>query len=199
MSAIVIRLATVMGGCGALAALETLLTKRFAEHLPLLAPTSKGLAVPRLYGLVLLNAVGSAFVLFALGMKVGMSRSGFVEKAKKDGDEHAEARFSYPKVYAEGFGKLANDFNCVQRGHQQALETYPQILVCSLIGGLRHPVLACIGQTAWMVARWKWAAGYATGDPKARYGSKWAFHIWTSMLLQFSLAASTGVQLLLDV
>merc|ERR1740121_649073 len=117
----------------------------------------------------------------------------------KEGDTEAEKRFSYPKMYAEGFDKAANDFNCVQRGHQQALETYPAVLACTLIGGLKHPVLASIGQTVWMVARWKWAAGYASGDPQKRYAGKWSFHIWTTMCLQFTLAASTGVQMLLNI
>merc|ERR1712032_1638732 len=145
------------------------------------------------------NTALSGFLLFILGMKVGMARKNFVEKAKKDGDEHAEERFSYPKMYAEGFGKLASDFNCVQRGHQQALETYPSIVACSLVAGLKHPILTSLGQVVWMVARFQWARGYASGDPKERYTSKWSFHIWTTMFLQYTLAASTGVQFLLDL
>merc|ERR1719324_1609525 len=102
------------------------------------------MGVPRLYGAVVLNTALSGFLLFVLGMKVGKARKDFIEKAKKDGDEHAEERFSYPKMYAEGFSQLSKEFNCVQRGHQQALETYPQILVCSLVGGIRHPILTSI-------------------------------------------------------
>merc|ERR1712216_756705 len=94
--------------------------------LPLLGAEATSISVPRLYGVVVLNAVASSFVLVVLGMKVGMSRQKFVEKAKKDGDELAEERFMYPKMYAEGFGKLAKDFNRLQRGHQQALESFPQ-------------------------------------------------------------------------
>ncbi len=46
------------------------------------------LAVPRLYGLVILiNFVASSFVLVYLGFNVGSARSKFVEEAKKKGDD----------------------------------------------------------------------------------------------------------------
>merc|ERR1712157_239755 len=141
------------------------------------------LQIPRLYGLVvLINLIGSFFVMFRLGMSVGMARSRFIEKAKKNGDKDAEARFSYPKIYAEGFSKEANDFNCVQRGHQQALETYPTFLILSTIGGLAHPITTSMAGLLWGIARLKWAAGYASGDPSKRYGSMWGMQIWTSVL-----------------
>mmetsp|Transcript_146556 Transcript_146556/g.408298 ORF Transcript_146556/g.408298 Transcript_146556/m.408298 type:complete len:198 (-) Transcript_146556:181-774(-) len=189
-----LRIGGLMGGAAGLGALEVLLTRRLGG--PALRAAA-ALEVPRLYGLVVVNSAVSGLVVFFLGLKVGMSRKGFVEKAKKDGDEHAEERFSYPKMYAEGFSKLANDFNCVQRAHQQTLETYPQVLACSLLAGLKHPIVTSIGQVVWMIARLQWAKGYSSGDPAKRYDSKWSFHIWTSFLLQMSLAASTGVQIVL--
>mmetsp|Transcript_15364 Transcript_15364/g.29730 ORF Transcript_15364/g.29730 Transcript_15364/m.29730 type:complete len:200 (-) Transcript_15364:73-672(-) len=196
MSSVAIKLGGILAGCGGLAALEVVLTRRYSHTVGLLQPTTMSLAVPRLYGSVLLNAVGSAFVMLALSLKVGTSRKSFIEKAKKDGDENAEERFGYPKVYAEGFGKLAKEFNCIQRGHQHAMETYPQMLVCSLVGGLKHPILTSMAQLAWMIARFKFAGGYASGDPQKRMSSKWAGHIWTSLFLVQTLAASTGVQVL---
>lgn len=181
----------MMGMFGGMAALESYIIKRASKSFPLLAETSV-IQIPRLYGLVILNAVGSTFVMLYLGMKVGMSRKDFIEKAKKEGDEHAEERFSYPKMYAEGFDNLSKEFNCIQRGHQQALETYPQVLACSLIGGIRHPILTSIGQVVWAIARLEWAKGYAKGDPSKRYETKWGFHIWTSMLVMVTTASSTG-------
>uniref|UniRef100_A0A7S1FAW8 Glutathione transferase n=1 Tax=Noctiluca scintillans TaxID=2966 RepID=A0A7S1FAW8_NOCSC len=196
MAGIGLRLGGMLASCAGLAALERSLLKRLAVDFPILTQTT-ALAVPRLYGFVLLNAVASGFMMFFLGMKVGLSRKTFIEKAKEAGDEEAEERFSYPKVYAEGFSESAKHFNCVQRGHQQALETYPQVLAFSLIGGLAHPVLTSLGQVVWMIARWKWAQGYASGDPLKRYSSsKWSFHIWTSLILQMVLAGSTAVQVL---
>merc|ERR1712154_389314 len=96
------------GGMGALAAAEIFLTKKYASRSPAFAPVTT-LALPRLYGMVLANTVAGAFVMFFLGLKVGMCRKDFQEKAKKEGDENAEERYGSPKMYAEGFDKLAKD------------------------------------------------------------------------------------------
>ena len=47
----------------------------------------------------------------------------------------------------------AKTFNCIQRGHQQALETYTSFVVLSLIGGLKFPVLSAMSGLVWGVAR----------------------------------------------
>jgi len=171
-------------------------------------------------GVILVNGVTSSFVVIGLGFMVGkvghscslalaekttaaqlktrQARGACREKALKDGDADAEARFSYPKLYAEGFSEEAKNFNCVQRGHQQALETYTQFVALSLIGGIRHPVLVTAAGLLWCYARVKWAQGYATGDPGKRYtNSKLAWHIWTTLIFVAAAAASTGIQLLL--
>jgi len=149
-------------------------------------------------GVILVNGVTSSFVVIGLGFMVGKARGACREKALKDGDADAEARFSYPKLYAEGFSEEAKNFNCVQRGHQQALETYTQFVALSLIGGIRHPVLVTAAGLLWCYARVKWAQGYATGDPGKRYtNSKLAWHIWTTLIFVAAAAASTGIQLLL--
>jgi hypothetical protein len=44
------------------------------------------------------------------------------------GEKDAEARYSLPNLYVEGGTKWAKAFNCVQRSHQQAFETLPQLL-----------------------------------------------------------------------
>ena len=94
-------------------------------------------------------------------------------QALKDGDADAEARFSYPKMYAEGFSEHATSFNCIQRGHQQALESYPMFLALSMVGGIQYPLTCAAGGALWNYARFKWAEGYATGDPSQRY-SHWS-------------------------
>lgn len=148
--------------------------------------------LPRAYaGVVLVNVIGSSLALVVLGGKVAGARKQFIEKAKKDGDAEAEARFSYPKLYAEGFSDSAKKFNCVQRGHQQALETYTQFVMLSLVAGIKYPAAATLGGLLWIVARFAWAAGYATGEPSKRYDSIVGFGIWTSLLIQLAGAVAT--------
>lgn len=134
--------------------------------------------LPRGYSAVILcNVVGSTIVVISLGFKVGKARSSMREKAKLKGDAEAEARFSYPKAYAEGFTDESYEFNCVQRGHQHALETYPMFLTLSVIGGLSFPVTVAAGGALWNYARLKWAEGYAKKADK-RY-SHWSSRgIW---------------------
>lgn len=86
-----------------------------AKYLPaLVAPSPMlGGVVTTLYGAVVLcNVVGSSFMMLRLSFIPGGARSKFMEKAKKNGDEHAEERFSLPKLYAEGFTQEAKEFNC---------------------------------------------------------------------------------------
>ena len=154
------------------------------------------LAVKRLYGLTVLAAVGTSFTMIFLGFSVGKARKAAIEDATASGDEHATERFSYPKMYAEGFSEAAKKFNCVQRGHQHALETYTQMLGLTLLGGLSQPIVSTAAAVLWMAARTSWAEGYASGDPKERYTPRLAFHIWTTLLLQSFTAGATGLMLL---
>ncbi len=147
--------------------------------------------LPRAYGAVILvNVILSSFLMIFLGVKVGKARTLFKEKAAKDGDKDAEARFSYPKMYAEGFSEQAKLFNCIQRGHQHALETYTQFVALSVVGGIKFPLVTSAAGILWIFARIKWAEGYKTGEPSKRYQSWVAYGIWSSLIL---LAASSIV------
>jgi glutathione S-transferase len=148
--------------------------------------------LPKAYSLVILvNVVATALVLVVLGLKVASARSRFTEKAAKNGDKEAEARFSYPKLYAEGFSTEAKLFNCVQRGHQQPFETYTQFVALSLIGGIRFPITVSFAGVIWILARFMWAEGYATGEPSRRYDSMISRGIWSSLIAV--LASAVGV------
>ena len=155
-----------------------------------------GYGLPKAYGgVIAVNVVASTFALISLGMRVGKARKELAENAKKKGDEHADERFGLPKMQAEGFSELAKKFNCIQRGHQQALETYGSFLALSVVGGLAFPVTTIVSGVLWIYARGKWADGYATGDPAKRYQSAAGRHVWTALgnLMIASLGTALGV------
>uniref|UniRef100_A0A7S4JHF1 Glutathione transferase n=1 Tax=Odontella aurita TaxID=265563 RepID=A0A7S4JHF1_9STRA len=161
--------------------------ERFAVRLyaPESFTSSGGYGLPKLYGgVIAVNVVYSTFTMLSLGFRVGKARREAIEKAKKDGnDPDAEARYSLPKMQAEGFSEDAKKFNCIQRGHQQALETYGSFLALSLIGGLAQPIVTIVSGLLWSYSRIRWADGYSTGDPMARYEKSggWGRHVWTAL------------------
>lgn len=59
-------------------------------------------------------------------------------------------------MYASGNSKDAVAFNCVQRGHAQALETFQAFLALSLVGGARHPYFVAASGVAWILGRLNW-------------------------------------------
>jgi len=187
--AMLLRIASMLGMYGLVCAGEHVLSARLlAPYLPALVAPSRllGGAVSASYGLVILvNVVASSFMMMYLSFIPGGARRKFMEAAKKKGDRDAEARFSLPKLYAEGFSQEAKEFNCHQRAHQQALETYTNFVVCSIIGGVRQPLLTTAAGILYIIARVKWAKGYCTGDPDNRYKASggWGKHIWYPLLL----------------
>ena len=64
-----------------------------------------------------MNVIGSTFTLLMIGMGVGQARKKYTEKAKENGDENAEERFNYPKLYAEGFSDEAKQCVRARRVH----------------------------------------------------------------------------------
>jgi len=118
--------------------------------------------VPKGFGLVLIsNLLLSVSTLIFLARRVVAARHEFKEKAKKEGGDVSELEFEYPKLYAEGNSELARKFNAIQRGHQQALESYAPYVQMSLIAGTAYPVVVALGGLAWCVSRVVYADIYA--------------------------------------
>lgn len=154
----------------------------------------KGLGLEKAFGLVIfINFAFCGVFVVSLGMKVGASRKKFMEKAIKDGEKDCEARYSLPNIYVDGNTENSRRFNCVQRGHQQALETFPQFLLLSLFGGLRFPLCTAITGLLWAYSRKKWAEGYATGDPSNRYSHAAGFGVWYTLLVLLIATMGTGL------
>eukprot|EP00741_Cyanophora_paradoxa_P001631 tig00000498_g1582.t1 len=117
------------------------------------------LKVPDEYGYVLLAGVWIMFVNMYLGFKVGGARKKYKVK--------------YPAMYSAD-DKPGSDgylFNCVQRGHQNMLETMPNQLFLMLVAGFKYPLLSALSGFVWGVGRIVYAIGYASGQPNKRlYG-----------------------------
>jgi len=64
-----------------------------------------------------------------------------------------EYKVKYPAMYAEGSSPEANTFNCIQRGHQNALEYLPSVMALQMLMGLQYPVVAAALGAIWAVGR----------------------------------------------
>lgn len=182
---------------GALMAFEE---KMARDLVPFLYEKGSGpVNLPKLYAGVILSVVGASFTIAGFAMNVGMSRNKAIEDARKEGDEHAEERYSYPKLYAEGFSETARKFNCMQRTHQHALETFPMLLATAILGGLRFPGTTTFGMIMWIYSRKCWSASYSDKGAEKRYDHWSSRGIWISLLLQVCTATGTAVGLILDM
>jgi glutathione S-transferase len=116
--------------------------------------------LPENYGWVLLtSAIGSLVTHTYLAAEVMKARQEFC--------------VDYPNLYATpAYHKKADEFNRVQRGHQNFCENLPLFLVLSLAGGLKHPIVASAASVLHSVGSVLYMKGYAdnTLDVKtARY------------------------------
>ena len=94
----------------------------------------------------------------------------------------------------EGTSKHAKAFNCVQRSHQQILETLPGYFVTVLISGLEYPVATFCFASVWLHSRMVWAKGYA--DSNERYSHPHSKFFWHCMLALLLMSWLVAMQLL---
>jgi glutathione S-transferase len=105
--------------------------------------------LPDGYGYVLLtSAVGSLVTHTYLAVQVMKARDDFCVE--------------YPNLYATpAYHKKADEFNRVQRGHQNFCENLPIFLVLSLAGGLKHPLVASVASVLHSAGSVLYMKGYA--------------------------------------
>ncbi|XP_061347861.1 uncharacterized protein LOC133293328 [Gastrolobium bilobum] len=111
--------------------------------------------LPKEYGFVAIVLVLYCFLNFYMAGQVGRARNKY--------------KVYYPTLYAsESENKDAKLFNCIQRGHQNSLETMPIFFMLMILGGLKHPSICAALGILCTVARYFYFTGYATGEPKNR-------------------------------
>ncbi|KAK1370756.1 Membrane associated eicosanoid/glutathione metabolism-like domain-containing protein [Heracleum sosnowskyi] len=111
--------------------------------------------LPREYGYVVLIISLAGFLNFWMTSQVSKARQKY--------------NVQYPAMYAlESENKDANAFNCIQRGHQNSLEYLPMFFTFMTVGGIKHPIIASVLGSIYIVARYFYFIGYSSGDPKKR-------------------------------
>ena len=111
--------------------------------------------LPSEYGYVALVLVFYCFLNFWMAAQVGKARKKY--------------KVFYPIMYAtEAENKDAKLFNCVQRGHQNSLEMMPMFFMLMILGGIKHPLICASLGVFYIITRYFYFKGYATGDPQNR-------------------------------
>ncbi|GAA0185852.1 hypothetical protein Leryth_024335 [Lithospermum erythrorhizon] len=110
---------------------------------------------PKEYGYVAFVLVFYCFFNFWMAFQVGHARRKY--------------KVPYPTMYAiEAENKDAKLFNCVQRGHQNSIELMPVFFVMMILGGFMHPITSAVLGAIYIVTRYFYFTGYASGDPSKR-------------------------------
>lgn len=118
------------------------------------------ITLPDNYGYVIL---GCGVLPFITNAYMG----GPVMKARKRLD------VKYPNLYATpGYHKNAEEFNRIQRGHQNYFEVLTNFTAVSLLGGLKHPIICAVSGVMFCAGSVIYQLGYADTKLKvetARY------------------------------
>ncbi|XP_025099682.1 microsomal glutathione S-transferase 3-like [Pomacea canaliculata] len=102
------------------------------------------------FGYVVLVVVATWVLLNWMAMQVMKARKKF--------------NVAYPNLYSP----VSNDFNCIQRVHQNTIENIPAFLAFLILGGLQFPRLSAVFGVIFLLGRVVYAFGYYTGDPSKR-------------------------------
>lgn len=138
--------------------------------------------VPSEYGYVVLVIVLYSILNIWMAFQVGKARKKY--------------KVYYPTMYAtESENKDAKLFNCVQRGHQNSLEQMPVFFTLMILGGIKHPCISAVLGVVYVISRYFYFTGYATGEPGNRLSlGKYGF-IASGLLMLCSI--SSGISLIM--
>ncbi|KIK48405.1 hypothetical protein CY34DRAFT_798220 [Suillus luteus UH-Slu-Lm8-n1] len=120
------------------------------------------MSLPEGYGYIPSSLITIGWVLVWQGIMVGRYRK--------------RAGIEYPQPYAEKAevkdSTAALRFNCMQRAHQNTLESAPVAFVSTVVAGFKYPALAAALCVAYSLSRVVYTIGYKSGKPKRRmYGA----------------------------
>jgi len=105
--------------------------------------------VPDAYPIAVLSATVVPFITSIL-------MGGKVMSARK------EYKVFYPNLYATpGVHEKADEFNRVQRGHQNMFETLPSVIAMVMFAGLKYPYAAAASSVAYCIGNYVYLLGYA--------------------------------------
>ncbi|KAG1710789.1 hypothetical protein DVH05_013514 [Phytophthora capsici] len=127
------------------------------------------------HGYIPLVVIGAGLVGTWAGFKVGMARKQY--------------NVPYPQMYAEKKDKNANEFNCVQRAHQNVLENLPLFYAMLATSSIYHPKVAAAAGVVRIAGFIMYVKGYSSGDPGKRRKGTFG-HLGTLIMLGLSLEAS---------
>eukprot|EP00527_Entomoneis_sp_CCMP2396_P002670 CAMPEP_0198142822 /NCGR_PEP_ID=MMETSP1443-20131203/5503_1 /TAXON_ID=186043 /ORGANISM="Entomoneis sp., Strain CCMP2396" /LENGTH=150 /DNA_ID=CAMNT_0043805917 /DNA_START=84 /DNA_END=533 /DNA_ORIENTATION=- len=105
--------------------------------------------IPDNYGYVLLTAVVGQFV-------VGTAMGGKVMTRRKELDVPLPNMYGTPGVH-----KNADEFNRIQRGHQNMFESLGAFTVMALVGGLKYPIVCSVSSVMYLAGCYLYQLGYA--------------------------------------
>lgn len=119
------------------------------------------MSLPEGYGYIPSSLMTIGWILIWQGLLVGKYRK--------------RAGIGYPQMYAEKAevqgSQAALRFNCMQRAHQNTLESAPMVFVSTVVAGLKYPALAAAMCVAYSFGRIIYTVGYKSGQPERRlYG-----------------------------
>lgn len=97
-----------------------------------------------------------------------MERRGAVGRGRRGFLTRGLVVLRYPDLYAFPTHKFAKEFNCVQRAHQNTLETWSPLLVLLVVDGLVLPKMTAFLGVVWVAGRVLYGYGYASTGPNGR-------------------------------
>lgn len=154
---------------------------------------------PRAFGFVVAILSCTCMWLLAHGLTVGPARTKYKELASKDGEKDTELRYALPNLYVDGTSKHARAFNCIQRSHQQVMETMPMYIFTACAAGLQFPLFTTIICALSLVSRVQFVKGYvqSEGDTTKRYSLPFSLFFWKGLLTVFFLSLATAAHMLM--